>query len=311
VRALLIANPVASAVTDAQRRVAQRALEATFDLDVVSTNSRGHAAAIAREAAEAGAKAVIAYGGDGTVNEVVNGLVAGQSSSDVILGLLPGGGTNVLARTLGYPNTLVEATDHLLRLAEDVRVRRLNIGRLCGDGPSGPVNRLFTFAAGVGLDAETVRRVDASGLRPRLGDTAFLYQGVRAFFALRKSPRPPLVIETSDGDVEAWWAMLAKSDPFTFFGSRPLRVTPRARHDCGLDLLAGRTNSWTRTLRWFSQTFRHGRQVHDEECLYLHDVQSCALRAREPVPLQTDGEYLGAVTDLRAEVVPSALAVFA
>ncbi|HVE90973.1 MAG TPA: acylglycerol kinase family protein, partial [Actinomycetota bacterium] len=109
-RAVLIENPVAHKVTEARRRVVERALEATFKLERVSTERRGHAADIAREAVRSGAEAVITLGGDGTVNEAVNGLMASGAGSDVCLGVLPGGGTNVLARVLGYPNDLVDAT---------------------------------------------------------------------------------------------------------------------------------------------------------------------------------------------------------
>ncbi|MEX2537356.1 MAG: acylglycerol kinase family protein, partial [Actinomycetota bacterium] len=108
--AVLIENPKAGNVSPGSLRVAERALEATFQLERVTTNARGHAAALAREAVEAGAKTVIAYGGDGTVNEVVNGLLGSQDSTEVVLAVLPGGTTNVLARNLGFPNELVEAT---------------------------------------------------------------------------------------------------------------------------------------------------------------------------------------------------------
>src|SRR5688500_18105842 len=183
-RALLISNPTASRVTDARRRVVEHALAATFDLQVAATVERGHAAELAREAANTGAEAVIVLGGDGTVNETVNGLLAASDSTDVMLGVLPGGGTNVLGRTLGYPRDLVEATGHLLELAEAGKTRRIGLGRIEATG------RVFTFSAGLGLDAETVRRVEASGLRPRFGDAAFMYCCLRAFLTLRKGEAP-------------------------------------------------------------------------------------------------------------------------
>lgn len=305
-RGLLISNPIASRVTDARRRVVERALEASFELEVVHTEERGHAAEIARKGAEMGAKVVIAYGGDGTVNEVVNGLLATSDSTDVVLGLLPGGGTNVLARTLGYPRELVEATGHLLDLIERGSIRRLNLARL----QAGDISRVFTFGAGLGLDAETVRRVEESGWRNRLGDAAFVYHGLRSFFSIRKGDEPPLIVETPAGGVDAWWAIVCKSDPLTYLRRRPIRVSPRARHEGGLDVTAGRTVGVLRTLRWLGQALTTGRQIRHPDCLYLTDLSLCAIRARRPVALQADGEFLGAVESLEARLLPQALAVY-
>lgn len=301
---VLISNPIASRVTPASQRVAERALEATFDLDVVHTEDRGHAAAIARDAAAHGAKVVVVHGGDGTVNEVVNGLLGSSASTEVTLGLLPGGGTNVLCRTLGYPRDLLEATDHLLALAERAAVRRINVGRL-------QTGRAFTFSAGLVLDAGAVRRVDRSGLRSRYGDVGYLYCVLREFFALRRFQRPPLVVHTPGGPVDAWWAIVSKSDPLTYFGSRAIHVAPRARHDLGLDVSAGGSRTMTRTMRWAAGAFGSGGQAGTRDYLYLHDLDECAVDAREPVPCQADGEFLGEVTSLRSSIVREALPVYA
>lgn len=308
--ALLIENPTAHKVNPAHRRVIERALEATFDLELVATESRGHAAELARESAEAGSKAVIVYGGDGTVNEVVNGLAGASGGTDVILGVLPGGGTNVLARTLGYPNDLVDATGHLIDLVERGRVSRINIARLHAWGPGNEQDRLFTFGAGLGLDAETVRRVEASGLRPRLGDLAFVYYCMRAFLHLRTADEPALVIDSPDGPIDAWWAMFCVSDPLTYFGRRPLRVAPNARNDRGLDVTAGRTAGFWRTLRWARQALGSAKHVRDPRCEYLEDVEAVEVSATRAVPLQADGEYLGLVTAMRVESLPRALPVW-
>src|SRR5919106_980709 len=151
--AVLIENPKAGNVSPGSLRVAERALEATFELELVTTNARGHASALAREAVEAGAKTVIAFGGDGTVNEVINGLMGAGPSTDVVLAVLPGGTTNVLARNLGFPNDLVEATAQLIQLVEQGEPRRLGLGRLSADGEVGRLERDFAFAAGLVFDA--------------------------------------------------------------------------------------------------------------------------------------------------------------
>lgn len=308
--AVLISNPSAHKVTDASRRVVERALEATFDLELVTTEDRGHAASLAREAVEAGAKAVVAYGGDGTVNEIVNGL-RGATGPEVVLGVLPGGGTNVLARNLGYPNDLVGATAHLIDLVERGSVRRMTLGRLLAETPDGAIDRLFCFGAGLGLDAGTVRRVESSGLRPRLGDLAFLYCGFRAFFALRGGDHPGLVVEGDEGPVDAWWATICNDDPFTYFGKRPLRAAPEADPAGGLDLVAGRTAKVTRTLGWLRQTLGKARHVRDEEVLYLRDRQALTIRTRRPVDLQADGEYLGRAGRVVATSIREGLSLWA
>lgn len=307
----MIFNPTASAVTPARLRVVERALEATFDLDVATTNHREHAIELAREAASLGAKAIVAFGGDGTVNEVVNGLVGAGSSTDVILGLLPGGGTNVLARALGYPNELVEATGHLLELVESGHARRIGLGRMHIEAATGRATRLFAQGCGLGLDAETVRRVEASGLRARLGDLAFVLAAFRAFRALRRAGGPKLSVRAGDVAFDAWWAIVANGAPMTYWGGRALNAAPDASHDRALDVLGARSRRLLRTLRWAGQALTTGRHVHHRDIEYVRDVGACEIVAGAPVGLQADGEYLGAVTGLRVEFLPEAIDVYA
>lgn len=308
--AILIENPTAHNVTPASLRVVERALEATFDLELVTTQARGHAADLAWEAVEAGAKTVIAYGGDGTVNEVVNGLLGTEHAGDVVFAALPGGGTNVLARTLGYPNDLVEATAHLISLVEQGAPRRLGLGRLEAQGTTA-IDRLFTFSAGVMLDADTVRRVGESGLRPRWGDLAYIYCAVRAFFGLKRQPGPAITVETPDGATDVWWACLSTSDPFTYLGSRSFRATPHAGDGQGIDLVAGRSARTIRTARWALQALRSARHVDHAECLHLHGCATTTIRGHRAMPLQVDGEYLGEFSSLTATFLPDTLSVWA
>lgn len=298
--AVLIENPTATKVTAARRRVVERALEATFDLDILSTEAPGHAADLAREAVDAGAKTLVVYGGDGTVHEAVNGLLRAPGGAEVTLGLLPGGGTNVLARNLGYPNDLVEAAGHLLERVDRAETRPIRLGRLVAEGAHGRIDRYFLFGAGLGLDAGTVRWVDASGLRPRLGDLAFLLGGLRTFFDLRSAHHPSLVVETEQGPRDAWWATVCTDDPYTYFGARPLRVAPDACRDVGFELVAGRTAKVVRTLRWLRQTLSKGTHTADPEILHLARQDRVTIRMRRPTDLQADGEYLGPVRRLEA-----------
>lgn len=308
-QAVLIENPIAGKVTPGSLRVAERALEATFDLELVTTNARGHATALAREAVEAGAKTVIVFGGDGTVNEVVNGLLGGTRSADVVLAVLPGGTTNVLARNLGFPNDLVEATAHLMQLVEQGAPRRISVGRLTAESEFGRLERDFAFAAGLVLDAEIVRRVNASKRGRK--DGVFVYQGLRTYFRLRKVDAPELVVHTPDGPLDAYWACIAASDPFTYFRKRPLRVVPGAGESQGLDVVASKQLGFWRTLRWLGQAMTKGRHVKHEDAIHLVGQQRVHIAARRPVPLQADGEFLGEVTDVHAVAIAQALAVWA
>jgi diacylglycerol kinase family enzyme len=306
--AVLIENPMAGRSSPGSLRVAERALEATFELELVTTNARGHAAALAREAVEAGAKTVIAFGGDGTVNEVVNGLLAGGDSTDVVLAVLPGGTTNVLARNLGFPNDLVEATARLIEIVEHGEPRRLPVGRITAESEHGHLTRDFAFAAGFVLDAEIVRRVNASK-RGRT-EAIFLYHGLRSFMRLRGRPTPDLIVDTPDGPENAYWACVAMTDPFTYFRKRPLRVVPHADGTDGLDLVAGKQVRFWQTLRWLSQAMTTANHVRHDECVHLVDQPQIKVRARRPVPLQTDGEFLGDITEAQIVPLPAALPVW-
>jgi diacylglycerol kinase family enzyme len=307
--AVLIENPVAGRNSPGILKVAERALEATFELELVTTNARGHASALAREAVEAGAKTVIAFGGDGTVNEVINGLVGAGPGTDVVLAVLPGGTTNVLARNLGFPGDLVEATARLIQLVEKGEPQRMTIGRLEVDGEHGHLERDFAFAAGLVLDAEIVKRVNHS--KRNRSDSRFIYHGLRSFMRLRGQMAPDLIVHTPDGPQDAFWACIATTDPFTYFRSRPLRVVPGAGSKPGLDVLASKQVRFWRTLRWLVQAMTTARHVRHADAVHLTDQAEIHITTRRPVPLQADGEYLGDVTAVRALAVPNALPVWA
>jgi diacylglycerol kinase family enzyme len=311
VHAVLIENPIAGKVTPGSLRVAERALEATFELELVTTNARGHAAALAREAVEAGAKTVIAYGGDGTANEVLNGLLSGRDSADVVFATLPGGTTNVLGRSLGFENDLVEATARLISLVERGEPKSLTVGRIDADGDHGHIQRDFAFSAGLVMDADIVRRVDGERKRPAWNELVFLYHGFRAFGAVRRMEEPLLEIDTADGPAAAYWACIATTHPFTFIGKRQFRIVPNADRTPALDLVAAKQARFWRTLFWLEQSVTTGHHVRHRDAIHITDQREFHIRAKRPVPLQTDGEYLGEVTDVRATSLPDALAVWA
>ena len=221
-RMLVIVNPYATTVSDRLRNLVVYALQSRYPVEAIDTEKRDHATQICREAAREGYDVVVAFGGDGTVNEAANGLVG----SDTPLTALPGGSTNVWARTLGIPNDVVDATEHLLRMADDFHPRRVDLGRMNG--------RHFVFAAGVGLDASVVERVDDHPYRKaRFGAWYYtLRRGLDLFAPLpREAPARPGArgrphARGRDGD-------RPKFRPVHFFRRRPIRVTEPAGLDTG------------------------------------------------------------------------------
>ena len=280
----LIANPHASRVTPELVDAVARELGASTTL---LTERAGHATELAA-AVEEGAIAV--FSGDGGFNEVLNGVRPG-----IALGFVPGGGTSVLPRALGLPRDPLAAAR---RIAAG-QTRRISLGRANG--------RRFGFSAGLGLDAELVRRMDergrdASGKRP--GDLVFAWTALQALAAHRSRFDEALEIE---GHGRAAFALVANSDPYSYAGALPLRLPRGARFEGGLDLLAPRTLR-ARHLPGAVRYLLTGRT--GIPLATLHDQDRIVLRADRPLPLQVDGEDLGDVAEVVLEAERDALAVF-
>src|ERR1039458_1127713 len=220
-RMLIIVNPYATTVSDRLRHLVVYALQGRFEVDAIDTQARGHATELCREAAHEGYDVVVAFGGDGTVNEAANGLVG----SPTPLTCLPGGSANVFAKMLGIPGELVDATEHLLALADDWRPRRVDLGVVSADGTEGALaeERCFTFASGLGVDASVVKRVDANPrLKARLGAYYFTWVALRTF-ARRYLVRPPRMEVLADGRTLAGVTTIVQNgSPVTPFPHRPV-----------------------------------------------------------------------------------------
>jgi diacylglycerol kinase family enzyme len=300
-RMLVIVNPYASTVSDRLKNLVVYALESRYDVEAIDTEKREHAVEICREAATEGYDVVVAFGGDGTVNEAANGL----AGSDTPLTALPGGSTNVWCRTLGIPNDVVEATEHLLRIADDFKPRPVDLGSVNG--------RHFVFASGVGLDASVTERVDAHPYRKaRLGAWYYTYAAL-ATFNRRYLVRPPRVRLTAGGrTVDAVTVIVQNSDPFTYFRRRPVRICERAGLDTGTLSLAALKRATpleipTLIPRLFSArpevVLRH-RQIESLPCMSEAVVESLDER---PFPVQVDGDYIGEELMVRYTVRPRGL----
>ena len=276
----LVANPFATRVSEERLADVRAGLERVAELDVVLTERPGHATELVTGACRAGAEAVVVFSGDGGFNEALNGL-----ESDVPIGFLPGGGTSVLSRALGLPPDPMEAARALADALATGRTRRITVGRVNG--------RRFAFSAGVGLDAEAVRRVDALGRRPdgkRPGDLAFAVAIVRALAARRGHLEPQLEIA---GLGRAAVAFVANGSPYTYAKRLPVPIAPEARFELGLDLVAP-IRLRRRTLVGTALRILTGR-VRQGPYLYGHDLDRVELVCDEPMPLHADGEDLGDV----------------
>ena len=301
-RALLLLNPNATTTDDRVRDVIASALASAVDLDVQATKQRGHATHIVAGAVHEGVDAVFALGGDGTANEVLQAL----AGTDVRLGIIPGGGANVLARALGLPNDAVAATSVLLEHLRDDRTRRITLGR-AGD-------RYFGFNAGFGFDGAVVRHVEQHAQMKRwFRQAAFVASTTREWTVGEGREAPTITARLPDGGVAGPYliTMVANTDPYTYLGQRPMHVHPQASFDLGLDLLGLDRLRTPTLLKVIGQVFRDGSHVRARGVDYHHDVSSFTLMCPEPQPLMVDGDYSGEHHEVTFTAVRDALRVLA
>ena len=221
-RMLIIVNPYATTVSDRLRHLVVYALQGRYEVDAVDTEAKGHATELCREAAHEGYDVVVAFGGDGTVNEALNGLLG----SPTPLTCLPGGSANVYGKMLGIPGELVDATEHLLGIADDWRPRKVDLGVVNG--------RYFTFSSGLGLDASVVRRVDSNPhLKARFGAYYFTWAAVSTFTRRYLLKPPRLTVEHGNKRHTGVTAIVQNGSPFTYFKSRPIEVADGPALDSG------------------------------------------------------------------------------
>jgi diacylglycerol kinase family enzyme len=308
VRALLIVNPYATSTTPVRREVITHALASELDLDVVQTRYRGHAAHVAEGAAREGFGLVLTLGGDGTVNEAVNGILrarppgAGPDGAP-LFAALPGGSANVFIRALGLPMDPVDATGQILRALPAGRARTIGLG--LAD------RRYFCFNAGLGLDAEVVRVVE--GLRARgRGASAALYvwTTVRQFTTVTDRREPALTLER-DGQPAMdglFLGIVSNASPWTYLGQRPVNASPGAGFDTGLDVFAMRKLGTLGTLNAARQMLGDGGPA-GRHVVSLHDQDALSFRAVRPVAFQVDGEYVGEREHVLLRSIPNALRV--
>ncbi|MFU8852403.1 diacylglycerol/lipid kinase family protein [Micromonospora sp. SL1-18] len=313
-RAVLLVNPKATTTSERSRDVLVRALRSEVDLSVRYTRRRGHATDLAREAAEEGVDLVVTLGGDGTVNEVVNGLMTaepptfrtGETPAERLpaLATVPGGSTNVFARALGLPREWPDGTSMILEALRLGRSRTIGLGRAD--------DRYFTFCAGFGIDAAVIHRVEQARRRGRVSTPAlYLRSTVGQYFLASDRRHPSITVERPGEAEEAELAtvIIQNTTPWTYLGEREINPNPEASFDLGLDVLAMRRLRVGSTARTVTQFFSSRPDPHGRQVLRLHDVPEFTLLSARPLAFQLDGDYLGKREKVRFASVPAALRV--
>jgi len=301
-RMLVIINPAATKMSDRLKNLVVYALQGRYDVTTIDTTHKGHAIELCREASSKHYDVVVAFGGDGTVNECANGLIG----TDTALTCLPSGSNNVVAKLLGIPTDIVDATEHLLHLADAWDPRTVDLGVVNG--------RYFTFAAGMGLDASVVERVDQKpAMKRRFGAWYFTEKAVATFMRRYVVNAPKLTVEI-DGSPELGGVSVffQNGEPYTYFKTRPINLTPGAKLDSGVltGVVLTRANPVdvpTVLVRALTEaSIPAHRRVESFDAAREVVIRSADGR---PVPWQVDGDHVADDDVVRVTVRPGALRV--
>jgi diacylglycerol kinase family enzyme len=304
VRGLLIANPNATTTDVRTRDVLTAALSSVVELQAVTTTHRGHAGELAVEAVAAGLDVVVTLGGDGTVHEVVNGMLGTGSSVLPALAPIPGGSANVFARALGLPNNPVTSTGAILAALREDRFRRIGLGRANG--------LWFTINAGLGLDAEVIAAMERQrGDGRKATPTRYLSTAVRGFFVTDRK-HPALTVLREDGPPinHAYLTIVQNCSPWTYLGTLPVNACPRASFETGLDVMAVRSMGVLQGLGVTGKLLRGNMAEVDTDALFIgHALDRFVIRSEREIELQVDGEAIGPTRHVTFESHPDALRV--
>lgn len=317
-RGLLVVNPKATATTDRTRDVLIHALADQFSLETVRTDHRGHAMELGQRAVAQGLDVVVTLGGDGTVNETVNGMmsVRGDRTADDLpcFGAIPGGSANVFTRALGFPQDPVEATGELVDALRNERTRTISLGLAEGeDGEGRHFSRWITFNAGLGLDAEIIHAME--GLRAKGKEatpTRYLMTSVRTFFQGTNRRLPAITLTTPEQGVvdHVFLAIIQKTSPWTYLGTLPVSPLPEASWDTGLGVWAVRKMRVVDGLRYSRRILMQSKAGSTSGLYVGNDLGEFTATAEPATPLQIDGEGLGSVSWMRFTSHPKMLRVF-
>lgn len=293
--AALIANPASGRLAARARDDVLERLRHYFDLEYLETTRRDEGLSLAKRASAAGHDLVIAFGGDGHVNEVVNGL-AGSGS---LLGIVPGGTMNVFARALGVPNDPIHAADALIANGQR---RRIPLGKMD--------DRYFTFSAGCGFDAEAAGFVeDHLAAKRRFGEPFFYWSALRVLSGSYRHRSPGMIATGPFGQVPVAMAVVSNCGPYAYLLGRPIRLAPQVRLDGGLDLFALRSMRLEALPLYAWRAGVTGDLIHHEDAFYANDLEHLQVASSTPFARHVDGEPLSAATSARVSLERDALTV--
>ncbi len=305
-RLLLVVNSFASSVTPRNTVAVHECLARHHDVQVVETNRRGHATRFAEDAARRGIDVVVSFGGDGTLNEVATGI----ATTDTALAVLPGGSTNVFARTIGIPNDAEAAVELLVAALARRDISPAGLGRANG--------RFFTFHAGLGFDAAVVRRVEErAALKRYAGHPLFVLATIRTAMFDYDRKRPHFDLRFSDaasngsaseGVLEgSYFSIVMNTNPYTFLGSRPFDLAPDTGLDNALSVVSFTDLSVPHVMRTLVTALRGGGVSPGPWLDVRHGVTSMVAAAERAFPHQLDGDYLGETREVVFDWVPEAV----
>lgn len=309
-RMLIIVNPYATTVSDRLKNLVVYALQGRYEVEAVTTEAQNHATEIGLEAVDGGYDVVVAFGGDGTLNEVANGL----AGTDIPVSVLPGGSTNVVCRSLGIPNDVVDATEHLLAVADRFEPRRIDLGLANG--------RHFVFACGAGLDATAAQRVDSHPrLKARMGPYFYTYAAVRGFYARYLRNPVEMRVQTEAGSAEGVTAICQNSDPFTYFRDTEVRICEDVAFDSGSLSLGVLRRARQRDVpgiaarvlnpRWSATGHRQIEHFPGIGSGRIESLSRAEDGSFRKFPVEVDGDYIGEHGELDLELAPGALSIIA
>jgi diacylglycerol kinase family enzyme len=299
-RLLLIVNSFASSVTARTTVLVEQAFSEDYEVQVVETNRRGHATRFARDAAVRGVDVVAALGGDGTLNEVANGL----ADTEAKLAVLPGGSTNVFARTIGLPNDPVHAAWEVVDALRRGSTKRVGLGVVNG--------RYFTFHTGIGFDAAVVRQVEKrASVKRWAGHPLFMWAALSTWASGFDRKRPAFVVRLDDAPAvpDGYFAICLNTNPYTYLGNRPLDLSPAATLDRGLVLITFRTLSASAVLGSLGVALRGGGLPDRPYLQHATDLEHAVVEGEVPFPYQVDGDYLGETRRLEFRHRPEVLSL--
>jgi diacylglycerol kinase family enzyme len=310
-RTLLVANTFATSTDDAIQARVVNELSKHLDITTVNTSARNDAIEIARSAQQQGFELVIGLGGDGTVNEIANGLLLdGPNPEGPLLAAIPGGNGNVFARNMGLSENPMEATAQILNAINNQKFQEIGVGRIATNN----ISRWFLFNAGIGLDAAVLAEMEvrrASG--KAVSDFAYATFALRELFARTDRKHGSLSLVSDSGEVQrnAHFALIVNLAPWAYLGSKALNPLPSASHHTALDVYAPTSLAVSSVLRLASRAIAGKSAENDRNVIALTNQKQVHIQAEIPLWIQVDGDVIAQSTELTATHVPIALRVLA